>query len=204
MTKVKLPDIPKGNLGKIYVLSEKAATELFKESGKIIEEVWPFPKAYKVPSREDITVILESSPHLWLPIAYGKEEDIGTGSFGMAIPYRHTNSHGGGLHSGLGVAFLEFLCSAIRNYKEGTRYPNNPNRLIAPNSHIFVYNMFKPDGINLPLDVFKYKIVEPAIAEELNIKTKKAFDEISDKIREVIERRSAALTRGFLNDQFVI
>lgn len=207
MTRVTLPKIPKGNLGNVYVLSEKAADEFFRESSAIARECWPLPETYTVPSKEDSVVTLSSRPSIWLPYcSYDQKSLIGKGSFGISIGYDHRYGNGGGMSAGLGRIILDFLCDAERA-KADDRKPKGyfpVGMTIVPNSHIFVYNLDKPEEINLPSEAFEWGIVNGEIREELNRKIKPAFNEIVDKIGIAMERRGAVLTRGMLSDKFVI
>src|SRR3989338_8956049 len=110
--RIKIPKIPKGNLGKVYVLSEKAAAEFFKESSAIVKEGWPLPETYTVPSREGTIVTLRSYHNLWLPSGYDGKSVIGKGSFGIVIAYSHSFSGRLAMSAGCGQGILEFLCEA--------------------------------------------------------------------------------------------
>jgi len=116
MRKVKLPRIPRGNLGKVYVLSEKAANELFRESSEIVRERWPLSTVYNVPSAEGTKVTLESNPSLWLP----RDNRIGEGRFEIRVSYVRRNTNGSGLYTGCSETILEFLCESKEGESDAT------------------------------------------------------------------------------------
>jgi len=215
MKAVTLPKIPKGSLGKVYVLSDGAASELFRECSDIVKEHWPLPEEYVVPSTDDYIVIVKSGPQIWFPSSAYCERfrNVGDGSFGVSISYSHRHkSSGGGMTSGMGQGIIRFLCeSEVLSKEEEVRkkYPFVTSfqffdSALVPGTHIFVYDLKRPNGFLLPSEAKEYCGVPSSVVADLEQKTAKAYNKIADQIESALQKRGAILTRGSLADRFVI
>ncbi len=199
MTNVTLPKIPRGNLRQVYVLSDKAADEFFREGAEIIKRHWSLPEIYTIPCTNETNIVLRSSPHIWISSYHETiaHKQIDVASFGVSVSYSFRSSA-----TGLGKKILNFLSQTIP-YDDHANVSNmNKGKLIPRGSHIFIYNLNSPSGIELPSKGAQY--VAQDTLRTLEGSTKEAFKNISKEIVEAIEKRGAALTRGWLENQFVI
>lgn len=111
------------------------------------------------------------------------------------------------MSAGLGEGILEFLCKAKWNREDNEKIRNDDLHYpmaVVPGTHIFVYSLHRPKGINLPSETFGTCGVDQKTKEDLYTKIKSAFNDIADKIEGAMEKRGAVLTRGLLSNQFVI
>jgi hypothetical protein len=201
MTKVKLPEIPKGKLKKVYVLSDLAAKELFNDSNEFVYRHWPFSEGYIVPSLIGNVSLSGAEPFIRLPTPKGNGSEIGIGSYqiGLGINYESSNSS---FRTGAGSGILQFLCESEKidnidyQLNSNERF-NDRSRIITPRSNIFIFEMFKPYKIHFPPNLDG--LINKETKEEMNLKVENAYKKILDGIEESMKKRSAVITRGWLN-----
>lgn len=190
MTKIKIPKIPKGNLDRVYVLSEPAAEELFRECSSIVKECWNLSDNYEVPNVGKAGITLEVYPHLRFP---QENHKVGRGAFGLI-----TNPHL------ISESLFQFICEAQYEDRDGIKpYEMIEYKRVTPGTHIFVYDLFRGREINTSFN-YAWKKIDHDVASELKSKAKSNLDEIAKKIEGAIQRRSAVLKRGWLSNQFVM
>lgn len=201
MTKIIAPKIPKGNSNKIYVLSDTSAKEFLKESQDIIKKHWPFTEKDSIAESKTKKAYLrlEPSTNLTVP-SINRLKQLVKYSVKLMMIYEEKTKDN----------FKNKLDKKVKpitipkNFLDFAYQPSIYMKSIGPiefeaGSNVFVYNIFKPSGINLLRSIHTNFLLTESDEKHLNDLLVPEFQKISDELKDSLEKRSAIITRHYFD-----